>query len=437
MIVAPELDTITQNLYQGYTYSYPHKSTYRNFEKISLEEVWEQENRKRLFFYTHIPFCEMRCGFCNLFTIANPKEGVKAYIDALRREMETYKELFDDAIFTNFAIGGGTPTFLEPDELELLLRYIKNMGVDMHMYYGSIEASPKTLTKEKIKLIEEYGITRLSMGVQSWIEDETKALGRPQSIRQTTAKVTQLALSAIPEFNLDLIYGAENQTKDSFLYSIEKTVEFQPTEIFLYPLYVRQLTGLGKRNIEKNDHRQELYLIGRDALLNSGYEQTSMRCFRKKNTSISTITDQYDSVLDGMIGIGAGARSYTQQLHYSTDYAVDRKVIKNIISNYTNTNDFKTISYGIRLSKWEQKTRFVIKSITDGGCLSPDKYQHRFGANVFEEFELLNILQEKEWLIQEGDIYKLSQQGMCYEDAIGPVLYTDNVKSLMEEYTWK
>lgn len=437
MIIDSKKQIDTTNVYQGYTYSYPHKSAYRPIEKTSLETIWKQENRDQLFFYVHIPFCEMRCGFCNLFTIANPKEGVSNYIAALKREMETYMQLFPEARFTNFAIGGGTPTFLEVDEFQLLLEHISTMGVDMATYYGSIETSPKTLTSEKIALIEDAGITRVSMGIQSWIESETKSLGRPQSISQAETIVSQLAASSVPEFNLDLIYGAKGQDKKSFLYSIEKTLAYQPTEIFLYPLYVRQLTGLGKRNIETEDHRHELYILGRDALLEAGYEQMSMRCFRKKNSPATTITNQYNSLTDGMIGIGAGARSYTKELHYSTDYAVDRKVIKNIIANYSDTDDFNTISYGIRLSNWEQKTRFVIKSITDGGKLSPELYQHRFGTDVFQEFEILQVLLDEKWLMKEQENYTLSLKGMCYEDVIGPALYSDNIKSLMKNYTWR
>ncbi|WP_299674318.1 STM4012 family radical SAM protein [uncultured Dokdonia sp.] len=437
MIIDSIKEIDTTNLYQGYTYSYPHKSAYRAIEKTSLATIWAKEQMKRLFFYVHIPFCEMRCGFCNLFTMANPKEGVRHYIEALKREMDTYKGLFPEARFTNFAIGGGTPTFLEIDEFQLLLEYISAMGVDMATYYGSIETSPKTLTKEKIVLIENAGITRVSMGIQSWIETETKSLGRPQSISKAETIVSQLASSAIPEFNLDLIYGAKDQDKKSFLYSIEKTLAYQPTEVFLYPLYVRQLTGLGKKNRDTEDHRHELYLLGRDILLTAGYEQMSMRCFRKKNSPISTITDAYNSLTDGMIGIGAGARSYTKELHYSTDYAVDRKVIKNIISNYSHTDDFNTISYGIALNDWEQKTRFVIKSVTDGGKLSHQLYQTLFGTDVFQEFEILQVLLDKEWLEKEQENYTLSLKGMCYEDIIGPALYSDDVKSLMKNYIWR
>ena len=79
-------DTITANPYTGYAYSYPHKTAYREFlPALALDDVWAREDKSSLFLYIHIPFCEMRCGFCNLFTMANPaQDQVAAYLQALR-----------------------------------------------------------------------------------------------------------------------------------------------------------------------------------------------------------------------------------------------------------------------------------------------------------------------------------------------------------------
>ena len=76
--------------YAGYTYAYPHKTAYRPLPPRPLKEVWAEEDRSRLFLYVHVPFCEMRCGFCNLFTLAHPPRSlVVAYLDALARQAET------------------------------------------------------------------------------------------------------------------------------------------------------------------------------------------------------------------------------------------------------------------------------------------------------------------------------------------------------------
>ncbi len=427
------METQQLNVYEQYTYSYPHKHAYRKLEKpIDLNKVWEREDTSNLFAYVHIPFCEMRCGFCNLFTIANPKEGVDRYLNALQREALEYKKSIPNIQFEEYAIGGGTPTFLEEDELAKMLSIFKNdLGVNTQSKYGSIEASPKSINKEKIHLIEEFGIDRISMGVQSWIEEETKLLGRPQSVNAVVRAVEDIASSKVPEFNLDLIYGIHSQTKESWLYSIDRTLEYSPTEIFLYPLYTRALTGLAKMQHSNEDNRLYLFRIGRDYLLENGYMQTSMRCFRRADAPI--IKNNYTSTKDGMIGIGAGARSYTQNLHYSSNYAVSRKATKNIINEYSLKEEFTTIDYGFYLKEEEQLIRFLVKSLIDGGCLNKEAFRTRFGKDI----STINIIQrlfDFNWLEENEDYLQLNKSGMEMEDAIGPMLFSENVKFLMSEY---
>ncbi len=422
------------NIYQQYAYSYPHKQAYRELPPMTLAEVWQQQPIHNLFAYLHLPFCEMRCGFCNLFTISNPKTGVQEYLQALQTEAQTYRDVFPDLQFEAYAIGGGTPTFLDVDDFEQLLSIFKqDLGVDTHGKYGSIEASPKSITPEKIALIETYGIDRVSIGVQSWLEAETKSLGRPQTPELAHEAIQQLVLSDIPEINIDLIYGITGQTQQSWQYSLEKTIDFQPVEIFLYPLYTRPLTGLEKMNHTQADHRLALYRFGRDFLLSQGYEQVSMRCFRKANTPYPATT--YKSAIDNMVGIGAGARSYTQALHYSTHYAVNRKAIKAIIKNYylKNTADFNQVTYGIYLNKEEQCRRFIIKSLIDGGRLDTELFELHFKTKI-TDFPLINDLFEQGWLVQNDSIIQLTAAGMEMEDFIGPALFSSQINLLMQEY---
>ena len=424
------------NIYEQYTYSYPHKHTYRPLEeKLTLEKVWQEEATDNLFAYLHIPFCEMRCGFCNLFTIANPKEGVGQYLDALQREALTYQEIVAPTNFEEYAIGGGTPTFLSATELARMLAIFKeDLGVNTQLKYGSIEASPKSITAEKIQLIEAYGINRISMGVQSWITAETKLLGRPQTPEIVRKAVDLIKQSRVPEFNLDLIYGIYGQTKASWLYSLENTVAYEPTEIFLYPLYTRPLTGLSKMQQSSTDNRLKLYRIGRDFLKENGYIQTSMRCFRKANAS--AIINDYSATTNGMIGIGAGARSYTSNLHYSTNYAVTRKATKAIIHTYSLKENFETIDYGFHLDQSEQINRFLIKSLIDGGALYPEVFQEQFGIDCLTLPIIQQLLAQK-WLAQEANYLQLSEAGMELEDAIGPMFFSDNVRWLMQVFELK
>ncbi|MBX2872641.1 MAG: STM4012 family radical SAM protein [Saprospiraceae bacterium] len=422
------------DIYQQYAYSYPHKLAYREFDKpLSLKEVWQTENQTKLFAYLHIPYCEMRCGFCNLFTIANPKQGLDSYLAALRREATTYRAALPNIQFEEYAIGGGTPTYLNVDQLANMLSIFKNvLGVDTNEKYGSIETSPKSINADKIKLIEAYGINRISIGIQSWIEAETKQLGRPQTPSLAAMAIRQLVDSAIPEVNIDLIYGINGQTTESWQYSLESTVAYQPTEIFLYPLYTRPLTGLAKINSQPtNENRPSLYRQGREYLLANGYEQVSMRCFR--SLTAPTVPSNYDATLHGMIGIGAGARSYTTKVHYSGPYAVSRKAIKSIIQHYSEQEDFSSINYGIHLNEEEKIRRFLIKSLIDGGRLNTHTFREMFNQSIFE-LEVIQDFFDQGFLEKESNFIQLSRTGLEMEDWIGPALFSSQVNDRMNTF---
>lgn len=432
-------NTIRQNYFQGYSYSYPHKSAYRPLERLRpLKEIWQHENKQQLFLYIHIPFCEMRCGFCNLFTIANPKSNLQnPYIKQLQTQAEITKEALGEyASFSRVAIGGGTPSFLAIQDLEQLFSIINNtMGANTIALPTSVESSPKTINKDKLQLLAEKGTTRLSIGVQSFLLEETKALGRPQKTIEVQTALQAIKDSAIPEMNIDLIYGMAGQTRQSWQYSLEQSIGFDPEEIFLYPLYVRPLTGLGLREQAWNDHRLDLYRFGRDFLCSNGYEQVTMRIFRRKNAP-QMAAPPYDGPTDGMVGLGVGARSYTQSFHYSSEYAVGRKGIKEIIHDYNTktVQDFGQINYGVTVELEEQKRRYVIKSLLEGGALNLVAYQQYFGSNALEDLPQLEELYSLSLVEDKPNYIQLNTQGLALSDVIGPWLYSDNIQEMMQKF---
>jgi len=167
--------------YRGYLYAYPHKTAYRPLSpRPALRDVWHDERRDALFAYVHLPFCEMRCGFCNLFTKANPADDeVTAYLRQLRREAEVVREALGAARFAAGAIGGGTPTYLDPRDLESLLGLVIDLAGGARMPL-SVETSPATATPDRLAVLADAGVTRVSIGIQSFLDAEAHAAGRPR-----------------------------------------------------------------------------------------------------------------------------------------------------------------------------------------------------------------------------------------------------------------
>ncbi|MER5949900.1 STM4012 family radical SAM protein [Streptomyces sp. NPDC001904] len=435
--------------YQSYVYAYPHKTAYRPLpERPALRDLWRDEPKGALSLYLHIPFCEVRCGFCNLFTrIGAPDELTGRYLDALERQAVAVREALGDGPdvrFANAAFGGGTPTFLEADELARLCDIAElRTGADLRAVPLSVETSPSTATADRLAVLAERGATRLSIGVQSFVDAEARAAVRPQRRADVEAALTRIRDTGIPVLNIDLIYGIDGQTPASWRTSLDAALAWRPEELYLYPLYVRPLTGLGRSAAPLTDQawdeqRLRLYRQGRDHLLEHGYEQVSMRMFRRADAPVQG-PDDYACQTDGMIGLGCGARSYTSSLHYSFEYAVDMREIRAIIDGYTATTseEFARARHGRRVDGREARRRHLLQSLLQAEGMPLDDYRMRFGAGPFDDFPAeLAVFAARGWLEPWDDAgrLRLTPEGLAHSDALGPELFSPEVRAAMAAY---
>ena len=428
--------------FQGYAYAYPHKSAYRALDPPrALEEVWALENKEALFLYAHVPFCEMRCGFCNLFTMTHPGANrILAYLEALERQAEAVATaLGPSAQFARLALGGGTPTFLSSGELARLFGILNTgfLGPGNGMP-KAIEASPATVGEEKIALLKSERITRVSLGVQSFVESEIRSLGRVQRSADVRRALGLFSGADFKCVNVDLIYGIDGQTPESWRRSLEEALEYAPQEIYLYPLYVRPLTHLDRIGAHPSDARLHLYRAGRDFLLERGYHQVSMRLFRAREYSPPE-GPVYCCQEDGMVGLGPGARSYTRALHYSTEYAVGRAGVLEVIEDFAlRTRDqFAHADYGCELDTDEQKRRYVLKSLLRCDGLDAEAYRDWFGSEVFADFPELTELEQEGLVENAGGSLNLTPAGLELSDVIGPWLWSAAVQDKMDGFVLK
>jgi oxygen-independent coproporphyrinogen-3 oxidase len=429
---------LAQTPYAGYTYAYPHKTAYRPLTPpVPLRTAWAAEPKEALFLYLHVPFCEMRCGFCNLFTTVNPAEDLEhAYLAALARQAAQVREAIGPACYARLAIGGGTPTYLSPEALHGLFSLAEDLfGAAPGKIPVSCETSPLTATEDRLRVLRERGVDRISIGVQSFIEAEVQASGRPQQTVDVEAALARIRRWGFPTLNIDLIYGLPGQTVASWLVSVRAALRFQPEELYLYPLYVRPLTGLGRRGTAIADLRLDCYRAARDLLLAAGYRQVSMRMFRSPQAPAQE-GPVYCCQEDGMVGLGCGARSYTQGLHYSSEYAVGAAGVKEILRAYVARPEesFALADYGFRLDGEDQRRRYVIQSLLQEEGLSFAAYTARFGSSVWEDLPQLAELEELGLTVQRDGRLTPTAAGLEQSDVIGPWLYSAKVQELMGAY---
>lgn len=416
--------------YVSYMYSYPHKTAYRTLTPpVSLSPYLERLEGREASLYFHIPFCAHKCGYCNLFSQqCCDAERISLYLHTMRRQAEQLSVAAQGLKFTSFAVGGGTPLILDEGQLEELFCLAELFGVHPSRVFTSVETSPEYTQKSVLRQLRARGVERLSMGVQSFNETELKKLKRRPGLGTVVGALENIVEAGFPQFNLDLIYGIEGQTVESFMRSLNTALTYRPNELFIYPLYVRPGTRINVRSTD--DIGYAIYKSARELLVGQGFVQTSMRRFVRRETTET----EFSCGDEVMLSCGVGGRSYLGNLHYATPYAVRQQAIADEIDHYIRTTDFMTAANGFLLSTEEMQIRFIIKNLMYHRGVDLAEYEKRFGEkpdrNLFREFT------DRGWIEETGRIVRLTEEGMAYSDYIGQAFISPAVRKLMSEYVY-
>ena len=416
--------------YVSYMYSYPHKTAYRTLTPpVSLSPYLERLEGREASLYFHIPFCAHKCGYCNLFSQqCCDAERISLYLHTMRRQAEQLSVAAQGLKFTSFAVGGGTPLILDEGQLEELFCLAELFGVHPSRVFTSVETSPEYTQKSVLRQLRARGVERLSMGVQSFNETELKKLKRRPGLGTVVGALENIVEAGFPQFNLDLIYGIEGQTVESFMRSLNTALTYRPNELLIYPLYVRPGTRIDVRSTD--DIGYAIYKSARELLVGQGFVQTSMRRFVRRETTET----EFSCGDEVMLSCGAGGRSYLGNLHYATPYAVRQQAIADEIDHYIRTTDFMTAANGFLLSTEEMQIRFIIKNLMYHRGVDLAEYEKRFGEkpdrNLFREFT------DRGWIEETGRIVRLTEEGMAYSDYIGQAFISPVVRKLMSEYVY-
>ncbi len=396
------------NRYVQYMYSYPHKTAYRPLQNVSLIDYMENLAGEGHSLYLHLPFCESKCGYCNLFSVAGcGRDCIDAYLDALVRQLEQYREILPKStVFENFTIGGGTPLLLDPGQLQRTLQTVRAYMPLRKDCDIIIETAPKQTDGKKARMLKELGVTRVSMGIQSFQEEELAWLGRQHDGRRAQAAAELLTGMGFGCVNFDFIYGLPGQTPESLLRSLEKAVSYLPDELFLYPLYIKHGVRLekdGKGAELDSDHTYRLYRQGAAYLKGQGYVQISMRRFVKRKNVHGTGREFQECGFTGALSLGCGGRSYLGRLHACTPYRTARQGALEEIQEFCRREEFLSVTNGILLSDEEIKRRYVIKHLLIGPGISRAAYGRSFGAEVTEDFPIFRTWTQLGWLEEIGE----------------------------------
>jgi oxygen-independent coproporphyrinogen III oxidase len=266
----------------------------------------QETNVPALGLYVHVPFCSTTCDFCAFYQERPSKNAFDAFFLGLRSEFDRFPS---DRSFSTVFVGGGTPGLLSSDQLEDLCRIIQDSGLSDDCEW-SIEVAPSEITQEKLDVLADRGVTRISLGVQTFSSDMMKSLGRNHNVDKVFSAYSMIREKADFLVNLDLIFGAPGQTLDMWELDLMTAVELEPDHISTYCLTFEEDTAMyirlseGKVELDL-DKEAEFYEKAWSLLPQFGYPQYEVSNFSKPG--LTCLHNLNTWRMNEWIGYGPGA----------------------------------------------------------------------------------------------------------------------------------
>lgn len=261
--------------------------------------------------YIHIPFCKRKCVYCDFFSVAATPEKVESLLHAIRKEYAARRhELGDEAIGSVY-FGGGTPSLLTPGQISETLSMIANLAEDAEI---TLEVNPDDMTDVYAESVKEAGINRVSMGVQSFSDQELALLNRRHSARQAIGAVESLKKAGLSNISIDLIYGIPGQTTGSWEKSLHSALSLSLPHLSAYNLTYEDGTRLSRmrdrKEISPCDDDLCVGMFDRlaDATAEAGYEH-----YEISNFALPGMHSRHNSAywdFTPYLGLGPSAHSF-------------------------------------------------------------------------------------------------------------------------------
>jgi putative oxygen-independent coproporphyrinogen III oxidase len=264
--------------------------------------------------YVHIPFCLTRCGYCDFNTYAGLDHLAGRYVAGLRREAELAAPSWAGVPFVSVFLGGGTPTMLEPTVIGSLLGELSSRFDVVPDAEVTSEANPDTLDTGSLRSLWDAGVSRLSLGVQSFDPAVLESLERihtPDSARAAFASARAVGVGNV---NLDLIYGANGESLASWDRTLREAVALRPEHVSAYALTIEPATALGRKVAAglvpppDPDVQADMYDLACDVLGESGYRHYEVSNWAKPGFECAHNLGYWEG--RPYLGLGAGAHSY-------------------------------------------------------------------------------------------------------------------------------
>lgn len=394
---------------------------------------------KEIGLYIHIPFCKHKCYYCDFVSYANKKKFFKKYVECVKKEIEKYARenrimsehgLEPKYVIKTIYIGGGTPSLIDEEYIEDILKSIReNFEITSNLEenyeaqdeeiknYNSqiettIEVNPGTVTKEKLQKYLECGINRLSIGLQAVQDNLLKEIGRIHTFEDFQNVYKWAREVGFENINVDLMIGLPNQTLDDVKESTKKVMALKPEHISVYSLILEENTKLedmvikGKLELPDDEIERKMYWYVKKALEKHKYKHYEISNFARPGFESKHNSDCWNQ--NEYIGIGAAASSFMNKARYE-----NTSDLEEYISNIENDKPSKNIQLQELLDDESKIDEYMMLSLRKISGVNISEFKRKFNQNPIIRYnKILEKLIKEELIEIDGNNIRLSSKGI-------------------------
>jgi oxygen-independent coproporphyrinogen-3 oxidase len=350
--------------------------------------------------YIHIPFCIRKCPYCGFNSIPYDNSLAETYIDSIHKELKDY-QVFDFNEVKTIYIGGGTPTVLELDPLDTLLSNMGEVTGGISLTEYTMEANPGTLNIEKLKVLTQHNLTRVSLGVQSFNGDTLKTLGRVHSPEEALLAIDQIRQAGFNNLNIDLMFAVPGQTFAQWQQDLAQATGLKPGHISL---------SAGDLVLPEEGEYARQYEYACDFLQQEGFQQYEISNFARPGFQCQHNLNYWNH--SEYLGLGAGAHSFVQGRRWWNTSNVDSY-------NKKLQEGKKPVERAETLSPEEIRREFIFLSLRTRTGLSLRTFRQRFNRDFLTDYKkTVDTLVSLNHLQVQNDRVLLTRQGLLVSDSV-------------------
>lgn len=367
--------------------------------------------------YLHFPYCISKCPYCDFNSYQLKEDNqISSYISALHQEIAAYSQKLKKSNIKTIYLGGGTPTILSGTQIFNILEFCKENFMVEKDAEITIEANPGTVDSEKIKLLINSGINRLSLGAQSFNNMFLKKLGRIHNTQEIIDSYYLAREAGFKNINIDIMFALPDQTTEDLQVTLKKAVSLKSDHLSLYNLTIKPGTEYykeykrGKLKLPTEDEEYDMFNWAINYLEENGFEHYEISNFaRPHNRSEHNLIYWQNKPY---LGVGAGAYSFIRGYRYM-NYEEPARYIKEVTSGKS------PIDNGEKLSLRKRMIETIILGLRTKGGVNYKKFKTRFKVDINNTFhkqikKLVNL-----GLLQRDDNrIKLTRKGIFLANTV-------------------